>query len=67
MKASELIRRLSEIVYEDGDLDVWIDSENEIEFGEIRNVVGKTYSGRPSNHNPHIYILSDVKRWENNL
>lgn len=64
MKISELIMKLDDILKQNGDLEVVVDSTNETMFGEIEDVVGKDYTYRNSNIHSCCYILSkcDVQK-----
>jgi hypothetical protein len=60
MRISVLIAALQEVLQKEGDLPVWVDSPNEVTFGEIQSVEGKLYSGRASNNDPHCFIAVGI-------
>lgn len=62
MKITELIAELQKILESDGDLPVWVDSTNEVFYGDIEGVAGKYFSGRGSNSDPHCYIVAVTEK-----
>ena len=64
MKVTELIEKLNKILEKEGDLDVYVDSANELQFGDIKFVEGSYYSQRLSNDDPHAYIVTDLEKWD---
>lgn len=64
MRITELMEKLNGILEKEGDLDVLIESANELQFGDIESVVGSYYSQRLSNDAPHAYIVSDIETWD---